>query len=134
MDRPRNSLDFSVDWSSILLEGGEVEMSAECDGRDCGVCETEKKQECKETCHCSVSVKEVSGMGYRQEEHLARIKAQVVAAIDVKYRAGQAEHGGYLLDIGVSQLLDAAIDEAIDQATYLLSLKELLGGTRSERK
>lgn len=69
-----------------------------------------------------------------QEAHLARVKEQVAAALDAKYRAGQAEHGGYLLDIGVIALLDAAIDEAIDQATYLLSLRELLVGTRSERR
>jgi len=34
----------------------------------------------------------------------------------------------------VSGLLDAAIDEALDQVTYLLSLKELMSGTRSERR
>lgn len=81
-------------------------------------------------CRCRIKGK----MGTPQEAHLARVKEQVIAALDKKYRAGQSEHGGYLLDIGVTGLLDAAIDEAIDQATYLLSLRELLGGTRSERR
>jgi hypothetical protein len=77
---------------------------------------------------------EPDSMGDKQEAHLVRLKLNVIAALDGKYRSGQAQHGGFLLDIGVSGLLDAAIDEALDQVTYLLSLKELLGGTRSERK
>ena len=42
--------------------------------------------------------------------------------VDHKYRKGQAEHGGQLW-LNPS-LLDNAIDEAIDQVVYLLTLKE----------
>ena len=88
-------------------------------------------------CGCHVGKQqraELPKMGDRQESHLFRLKANVLAALDSKYRSGQAQHGGFLLDIGANALLDAAIDEAIDQVTYLLSLKELMSGTRSERK
>lgn len=46
--------------------------------------------------------------------------------VDKKYRQGAAEHGGFLPDIGPLTLLDCAIDEAIDQVTYLLTLREEL--------
>jgi hypothetical protein len=56
------------------------------------------------------------------EDHLARIKTTVAELIDTKYRAGQKEHGGTLwLKPG---LLDEAINEVIDLAVYLLTLKE----------
>ena len=60
-------------------------------------------------------------MSPEQESHLARIKQKTLQLLDRKYRKGQAEHGGNLWEIN---LLDAAIDEAIDQVTYLLALKE----------
>ena len=78
--------------------------------------------------HCHVK------MEARQETHLQRVKQRAAEIIDKKYRAGQAEHGGFLLDIGVDGLLDAAIDEAVDQVVYLLSLKEIIEGSRSEMK
>ncbi len=61
-----------------------------------------------------------------QEEHLARIKADLCRLVDDKYRKGAAEHGGELLDCSLLTLVDYAIEEAIDEATYLLSLRELL--------
>ena len=51
---------------------------------------------------------------------------EVVVLVDAKYRAGAAEHGGELLALPDLCILDLAIDEAIDQAVYLLSLKEKL--------
>ena len=71
-------------------------------------------------------------MEARAENHLCRIKTQTLFRLDAKYRAGQKEHGGYLPDVGVMALLDAAIDEAIDQVVYLLTMKEQLEGTRRE--
>ena len=63
-------------------------------------------------------------MTNEQEEHLIRIKTDFVTLVDKKYRAGQKEHGGDLwLKTG---MIDMAIDEAIDQVTYLLTLKEQL--------
>jgi hypothetical protein len=61
-----------------------------------------------------------------QEAHLRRIKAEFCQLVDAKYRAGAAEHGGELLDVPALGILDLAIEEAIDQVAYLLSLKEKL--------
>ena len=61
-----------------------------------------------------------------QEEHLERVKREFVSLVDAKYRAGASEHGGELLALPALCILDLAIDEAIDQAVYLLSLKEKL--------
>ena len=68
------------------------------------------------------------------EIHLARIKADLERRVDAKYRKGQEEHGGFLPEAGVVTLLDFAIEEAIDQAVYLLSLRELLHGTQRDRR
>lgn len=65
-------------------------------------------------------------MTVEQEAHLERVKKEFVALVDAKYRAGAEEHGGELLALPVLSILDLAIDEAIDQAVYLLSLKEKL--------
>jgi len=62
-------------------------------------------------------------MTQEQETHLEYIKQKTLQLLDAKYRKGQAEHGGNLWDI---DLLDNAIDEAIDMITYLLALKEKL--------
>lgn len=65
-----------------------------------------------------------------QEEHLQRIKKDFCELIDAKYRKGSVEHsgefGGELLNVPTLGLLNHAIDEAIDQVAYLLSLREKL--------
>jgi hypothetical protein len=61
-----------------------------------------------------------------QESHLARVKVEFLALVDAKYRAGAAEHGGELLALPDLTVLDLAIEEAVDQVVYLLSLKEKL--------
>ena len=61
-----------------------------------------------------------------QESHLARVKSEFVALVDAKYRAGAAEHCGELLALPDLAILDLAIEEAVDQVVYLLSLKETL--------
>ncbi len=68
-------------------------------------------------------------MNPAQEAHLARLKAEFVTLVDVKYRAGAAEHGNELLALPELKILDLAIEEAVDQVVYLLSLKQKL--TRS---
>lgn len=65
-------------------------------------------------------------MTTKQEKHLLRIKGQFINKVDKKYRAGQAEHGGDLFSLSSITLLDAAIDEAIDQVVYLLTLRDKL--------
>jgi len=61
-----------------------------------------------------------------QEKHLQEIKNKFIELVDVKYRKGQEEHGGNLFDVYPVQLLDNAIDEAIDQVVYLLTLRRSL--------
>ncbi len=65
-------------------------------------------------------------MTLSQEAHLSRVKADFCLLVDAKYRAGVEEHGGELLDVPALEILDFAIEEAIDQVVYLLSLKEKL--------
>ncbi len=65
-------------------------------------------------------------MTREQEDHLESIKLYFVSASDKKYRAGQAEHGGNLFDMDTIQLLDCAIEEAIDQVVYLITLRQKL--------
>ena len=132
VDTRRIYLDIPVDRGRMVLESGEGLMSHRGD-----VDFSEKYDAAEVSCGCHVGNQrrvELASMGDRQESHLFRLKSKVIEALDAKYRSGQALHGGFLLDIGVSGLLHAAIDEALDQVTYLLSLKELLNGTRSERK
>ena len=60
----------------------------------------------------------------RQEENLRDIKQTFELLADRKYRAGDAEHkSGDLRDKSILFLLNSAIDEAIDQVVYLLTLK-----------
>lgn len=65
-----------------------------------------------------------------QEQHLARVKGSFCALVDAKYRRGAEEHAhdhsGELLSIPAREILDLAIEEAIDQVVYLLSLREKL--------
>lgn len=67
-------------------------------------------------------------MTQAQESHLARVKVGFIELVDAKYRAGAAEHGGELLALPDLTVLDLAIEEAVDQVVYLLSLKEKLTG------
>jgi len=66
-----------------------------------------------------------------QEQHLARLKEAFSLFVDGKYRRGQAEHGGNLFDLSALELLNAAIDETVDQFTYLQTLKDRLLEHRS---
>jgi hypothetical protein len=59
-----------------------------------------------------------------QEHHLRDIKYNFLNLIDAKYRAGAVEHKGDLMGMTAEQLIDEAINENIDQITYLLTLRE----------
>ncbi len=63
-------------------------------------------------------------MTREQEEHLESVKKEFSTWCDYKYRKGQAEHGGDLIKVDPSQVLDMAIDEAVDLVVYLLTLKQ----------
>ena len=56
-----------------------------------------------------------------QEEHIQRILNKFKNDMPIKYRKGQAEHGGNLWDM---KIIDAAIEEALDMYVYLVTLKE----------
>lgn len=61
-----------------------------------------------------------------QEEHLKQLKEHTLILMDLKYRQGQVEHGGNLFDHTAIELVDAAIDEAIDELVYLQTLRDKL--------
>lgn len=58
-----------------------------------------------------------------QEKHLGYILSEFEFRADTKYRKGQLEHGGNLFDMTTLDLLEHAIEEAIDQFVYLMSLR-----------
>lgn len=56
------------------------------------------------------------------EAHVSRILTRFNAALRAKYEKGQQEHGGNLWQ--KSGMIDFAIEEVIDLAVYLYTLKE----------
>lgn len=69
-----------------------------------------------------------------QEQHLQQIKDEFGEAVERKYRAGAAEHGGNLWDKTPLQLCDEAIAEAIDQVTFLLTLRTKLAEQQAQQE
>jgi hypothetical protein len=67
-----------------------------------------------------------------QEAHLKRIKENFDTLVDLKYRKGQREHGGDLSSKSALDLLDEAINEAVDQIVYLETVREIIVGERDE--
>jgi hypothetical protein len=66
-----------------------------------------------------------NGLTVAQAEHRNYITNQAHKRIRAKYAAGALEHQTNLKDdTTTSQLLEFAIDEAIDQIVYLLTLKQ----------
>lgn len=65
-------------------------------------------------------------MSLDQETHLKFIQAEVSKLLDSKYRRGADEHQSNLFDMPTLQLVDESINEAIDQLTYLLTLRDRL--------
>jgi len=65
-------------------------------------------------------------MTKEQEAHLQSIKDEFNRLVDPKYRKGQEEHGGDLFDKDIKNLIEAALEEAIDQVVYLLTIKQQL--------
>lgn len=58
------------------------------------------------------------------QDHAEKLADEVKQRMITKYMAGQKEHGGELWR--KRGLIDFAIEEAIDQAVYLLTLKQQL--------
>jgi hypothetical protein len=65
-------------------------------------------------------------MNKNQEDHLESIKKEFSKLVDPKYRKGQQEHGGNMWMMSPEQLLNCAIEEAIDQVVYLVTLRQQL--------
>lgn len=60
--------------------------------------------------------------------HAAEVASKASRLIYAKYMAGQEEHGGELWR--KQGIIDMAIEEAVDQVIYLLTLREQLAGLR----
>ena len=61
----------------------------------------------------------------KHSEHLAYILDRTQALLSAKYEKGAKEYGNHLRDdYTTSQLLDNAIEEAIDMVVYLLTMKQ----------
>jgi hypothetical protein len=65
-------------------------------------------------------------MNENQENHLESIKKEFNKLVDPKYRKGVQEHGGNLWQMDRESLLNCAIEEAIDQVVYLITLRQQL--------
>lgn len=61
-----------------------------------------------------------------QKAHAQGIADDMWKRILIKYEAGQKEHGGNLWDNHPLDIADMAIDEVVDQAVYILTLKTQL--------
>lgn len=58
-----------------------------------------------------------------QKEHRAKIAQEVSVWLHKKYQIGAEEHNGLITDLSADELLEEAINEAIDQCVYLFTLK-----------
>jgi len=71
-----------------------------------------------------VVLKPNNEMTEAHERHLEQIKLAACDLLDRKYRAGQKTHGGSLWSMPAARQVENAIEEATDQLTYLLSLRQ----------
>lgn len=62
-------------------------------------------------------------MKEEQRLHAELLVKQFKELVLPKYEAGAIEHTGNLWEVDRDKLLDYAIEEAIDQVVYLLTLK-----------
>ena len=66
-----------------------------------------------------------------QSIHVTGIEERMSDRIVAKYAKGAAEHGGNVWDHDELWLIEAALDEVADLATYLETLKEKIKEKRS---
>lgn len=59
-----------------------------------------------------------------QNEHVKAIADEFSQLMADKYAKGAIEHKGNLWEVASDKILDYAIEEAIDQVVYLLTLKQ----------
>lgn len=65
-------------------------------------------------------------MDQLQRNHVHDLKKLICELLESKYEVGAREHGGYIWDLSLLALVDAAISEVIDLGVYLLTLREKL--------
>lgn len=69
----------------------------------------------------------VSGIvSQEHRKHLLTLQNEINQRISIKYKAGVREHGGKLWDKSNRYLLEEAINEVVDLAVYLLTLRSKL--------
>lgn len=59
-----------------------------------------------------------------QQEHAEELARQFKSRMLYKYSRGASEHGGNLWEMNLKNLLENALDEAIDQVVYILTALE----------
>lgn len=65
-----------------------------------------------------------------QTKHLNHVQGEFAHRLAAKYTKGAEEHGGDLQDMNELELVENAIEECIDQFTYLLTARDkLLNGS-----
>jgi hypothetical protein len=65
-------------------------------------------------------------MTEEQKTHAAQLGDEAERRLLIKYAKGAAEHGGNIWELSPMVLLEEAINEAIDQVVYLMTLKQQL--------
>lgn len=60
----------------------------------------------------------------KAQAHLDKILREAHEVISRKYEIGQKEHGGVLPEKSSVFLVNCAVEEAVDQLVYLLTLRE----------
>lgn len=71
-----------------------------------------------------IMMREERKMDLQQEAHLTRVKNLFTSLVDSKYRKGAEEHGGKLEEHSQLDLVNMALDEAVDQVVYLITLRD----------
>lgn len=69
-----------------------------------------------------------------QEAHARGIGDEVRAILIAKYARGAKEHGGNLWEVPIMDMLDMAVEEAIDQCVYLITLRQKMSILLEGRK
>ena len=69
-------------------------------------------------------------MTQEHKQHIKWISEQFNFMMSHKYEKGVKEYGGHLNDCDPLTLADYALDEAIDQVVYLITLRDKLIGKK----
>lgn len=67
-----------------------------------------------------------------QQDHAEELARQFKARMLYKYAKGAEQHGGNLWHMPLKDLLENALDEAIDQVVYILTALEKVDDHRVE--